>query len=68
MALLVASARTRASPAVRFLYLGLEEVVWRNYIQIHTGVLGLLIVMLLLFLPTAWCSRAGMFGRKTKHV
>ena len=23
-----------------FLYLGLEEVVWRNYIQIHTGVLG----------------------------
>ncbi len=26
-------------------------MVWRNYIQIHTGVLGLLIVMLLLFLP-----------------
>jgi branched-chain amino acid transport system permease protein len=34
-----------------FVYLGLEEVVWRNYIQIHTGVLGLLIVLLLLFLP-----------------
>src|ERR1700730_12016393 len=33
-----------------FLYLGLEEVVWRNYIQIHSGVLGLLIVMLLLSL------------------
>ena len=26
-------------------------MVWRNYIQIHSGVLGVLIVMLLLFLP-----------------
>jgi branched-chain amino acid transport system permease protein len=52
-----------------FLYLGLEEVVWRNYIQIHTGVLGLLIVMLLLFLPHGLMSlRAGMFWRKAKHV
>jgi branched-chain amino acid transport system permease protein len=52
-----------------FLYLGLEEVVWRNYIQIHTGVLGLLIVMLLLFLPHGLISlRAGMFRRKAKHV
>jgi branched-chain amino acid transport system permease protein len=52
-----------------FLYLGLEEVVWRNYIQIHTGVLGLLIVMLLLFLPHGLISlRPGMFWRKAKHV
>jgi len=52
-----------------FLYLGLEEVVWRNYIQIHTGVLGLLIIMLLLFLPHGLISlRAGMFWRKAKHV
>jgi branched-chain amino acid transport system permease protein len=52
-----------------FLYLGLEEVVWRNYIQIHTGVLGLLIVMLLLFLPHGLLSlRMGMFWRKAKHV
>ena len=52
-----------------FLYLGLEEVVWRNYIQIHTGVLGLLIVMLLLFLPHGLISlSAGMFRRKAKHV
>jgi branched-chain amino acid transport system permease protein len=34
-----------------FVYLGLEEAVWRHYVQFHTGVLGLLIVMLLLFLP-----------------
>jgi branched-chain amino acid transport system permease protein len=50
-------------------YLGLEEVVWRNYIQIHSGVLGLLIIVLLLFLPHGLISlRAGLFWRKPKHV
>jgi branched-chain amino acid transport system permease protein len=33
------------------LFLSLEELVWRNYLQVHTGVLGLLIVLLVLFLP-----------------
>ena len=33
------------------LFLSLEELVWRNYISVHTGVLGLLIVALVLFLP-----------------
>jgi len=52
-----------------FVYLGLEEVVWRNYIQIHSGVLGVLIIMLLLFLPNGLISlRSGMFQRKAKHV
>jgi branched-chain amino acid transport system permease protein len=52
-----------------FLYLGLEEVVWRNLIQIHSGVLGVLIVMLLLFLPHGLISlRANMLWRKIKHV
>jgi branched-chain amino acid transport system permease protein len=52
-----------------FLYLALEEVVWRNYIQIHSGVLGVLIVMLLLFLPHGLISlRWRMFWRKVKHV
>lgn len=52
-----------------FLYLGLEEVVWRNYIQIHTGVLGLLIVLLLLFLPHGLSSlRADRLWRRLKHV
>jgi branched-chain amino acid transport system permease protein len=51
------------------LYLGLEEVVWRNYIQIHSGVLGVLIVMLLLFLPHGLTSlRTNMFWGKAKHV
>jgi branched-chain amino acid transport system permease protein len=52
-----------------FLYLGLEEVVWRNYIQIHTGVLGLLIVLLLLFLPHGLISlRPSNLLRRAKHV
>src|SRR5246127_1144369 len=52
-----------------FVYLGLEEVVWRNYIQIHSGVLGVLIVMLLLFLPHGLISlRPGLFRRKAKHA
>jgi branched-chain amino acid transport system permease protein len=52
-----------------FLYLGLEEVVWRNYIQIHSGVLGVLIVMLLLFLPHGLISlRPDMLWRKVRHV
>jgi branched-chain amino acid transport system permease protein len=52
-----------------FLYLGLEEVVWRNYIQIHSGVLGVLIVMLLLFLPHGLISlRSRLVWRKAKHV
>jgi branched-chain amino acid transport system permease protein len=48
-----------------FVYLGLEEAVWRNYVQFHTGVLGLLIVMLLLFLPRGLIS---LRLWRTKHV
>jgi branched-chain amino acid transport system permease protein len=52
-----------------FLYLVLEEVVWRNYIQIHSGVLGVLIVALLLLLPHGLISlRLRSFWRKAKHV
>lgn len=52
-----------------FIYLGLEEVVWRNYIQIHTGVLGLLIVVLLLFLPHGLISlRFDRLWRRPRHV
>lgn len=32
-------------------FLGIEELVWRNFLAIHSGVLGLLVVVLLLFLP-----------------
>jgi branched-chain amino acid transport system permease protein len=51
------------------LYLALEEVVWRNYIQIHSGVLGVLIVALLLLLPHGLISlRFRGLWNKAKHV
>lgn len=37
-------------------FLALEELVWRNYLSVHTGVLGLLIVLLVLFLPKGLLS------------
>ena len=50
-------------------YLGLEEVVWRNYIQIHSGVLGVLIVALLLFLPYGLMSlRDRLLSWRPKRV
>lgn len=33
------------------LYLSLEEIVWRNLLQFNTGALGVLIVLLVLYLP-----------------
>jgi branched-chain amino acid transport system permease protein len=41
-----------------FVFLGIEEAVWRNYLQIHSGILGLLVVVLLLFLPNGLMSLA----------
>jgi branched-chain amino acid transport system permease protein len=40
--------------AVAFLLL--DELVWRNLLELHTGVLGLLIVLLILFLPAGLSS------------
>jgi branched-chain amino acid transport system permease protein len=52
-----------------FVYLGLEETVWRNYVEVHSGVLGLLIVLLLLFLPHGLSSlRVERLRRKLRHV
>jgi branched-chain amino acid transport system permease protein len=45
------------------LFLGLEELVWRNYLEVHTGVLGLMIVVLVLFLPKGLLSLSRRFGR-----
>jgi branched-chain amino acid transport system permease protein len=56
-------------------FLALEEIVWRNYLQVATGVLGLLIVLLVLFAPKGilsigvlkrwWTSRTTKPGRAT---
>jgi branched-chain amino acid transport system permease protein len=45
-----------------FAFLGIEELVWRNYLQIHTGMLGLLVVVLLLFLPQGLVSIGRRFS------
>jgi branched-chain amino acid transport system permease protein len=37
-------------------FLALDEVVWRNFLQLHTGVLGFVIVVLILFLPSGLSS------------
>jgi branched-chain amino acid transport system permease protein len=34
-----------------FVFLGLEELIWRNSLEFHSGILGLLVVALVLFLP-----------------
>lgn len=46
-----------------FVFLGIEEMVWRNYLQIHSGVLGLMVVVLLLFLPDGMMSISKRLGR-----
>lgn len=33
-------------------FLALDELVWRNFLQLHTGILGVVIVVLVLFLPS----------------
>lgn len=37
-------------------FLVLDEVVWRNFLETHTGILGLVVVLLILFLPTGLSS------------
>jgi branched-chain amino acid transport system permease protein len=38
------------------LFLSIEELVWRRFLELHTGMLGLLIVLLVLFLPRGLLS------------
>jgi branched-chain amino acid transport system permease protein len=56
MALLGGLGSTLGAVMGAFLFLGIEEFVWRNLLDLHTGVLGLLIVVLLLFLPKGLVS------------
>jgi len=38
------------------LFLSIEELVWRRFLEVHTGMLGLLIVLLVVFLPRGLLS------------
>lgn len=49
-------------------FLALEELVWRNYLTVHSGVLGLLIVLLVLFLPKGLLSLSARFGKRLGHA
>lgn len=51
-----------------FAFLGIEEFVWSNWLQVHSGVLGLLIVVLLLFLPNGFMSLGRLLRRSPASV
>ena len=49
---LLGGVGTVAGPVIgAFVFLGLEELIWRNSLEFHAGFLGLLVVALVLFLP-----------------
>ena len=49
---LLGGVGTVAGPVIgAFAFLGLEELIWRSSLEFHAGILGLLVVALVLFLP-----------------
>jgi len=49
---LLGGVGTLAGPVIgAFVFLGLEELIWRSSLEFHAGILGLLVVALVLFLP-----------------
>ncbi len=49
---LLGGVGTVAGPVIgAFVFLALEELIWRNSLEFHAGILGLLVVALVLFLP-----------------
>ena len=73
---LLGGVGTLAGPVIgAFAFLGLEELIWRNSLEFHAGFLGILVVLLVLFLPgglgalrgkgaVSWIL--GRFGRSRK--
>jgi branched-chain amino acid transport system permease protein len=56
-----------------FLFLLLEELVWRNLLQFHAGLLGIIVVILVLFLPSGlrgvdWATLLGGARKPSKGV
>ncbi len=70
---LLGGVGTIAGPVIgAFVFLGLEELIWRNSLEFHAGFLGLLVVALVLFLPSGlgalrgrglWSSVVGIVRR-----
>jgi branched-chain amino acid transport system permease protein len=73
---LLGGVGTIAGPIVgAFAFLALEELIWRNSLEFHAGILGLLVVALVLFLPGGlqelrayglWSSFKTILGRRRK--
>jgi branched-chain amino acid transport system permease protein len=47
-----------------FLFLLMEELVWRNLLQFHAGLLGIIVVCLVLFLPRGLRGAGWAFRRR----
>jgi branched-chain amino acid transport system permease protein len=47
-----------------FLFLFMEELVWRNLLQFHAGLLGIIVVCLVLFLPRGLRGGGWAFWRR----
>jgi branched-chain amino acid transport system permease protein len=54
---LLGGAGTLIGPVIgAAIFLFLEELVWRNFLTFHAGVMGLVVIFLVLFLPTGLLS------------
>jgi branched-chain amino acid transport system permease protein len=56
-----------------FLFLLLEELVWRNLLEFHAGLLGVIVVALVLFLPMGirgidWRALSGAWRKRVGRV
>lgn len=56
MVLLGGLGSTAGAVVGAFAFFGVSEALWRHYLQIHSGLLGFLIVILLIFLPRGLIS------------
>lgn len=63
MALLGGLGSVSGAVAGALVFLGLEETLWRNMLEMHSAALGVLVVLLLLFLPHGLTSLSRRFAR-----
>ena len=65
---LLGGAGTIAGPVVgAFIFQLMEELVWRNFLNVHLGLLGLIVVLLILFLPKG-LLRIGLFSPRGRAL
>ncbi|WP_423457871.1 branched-chain amino acid ABC transporter permease [Ottowia sp. VDI28] len=63
MALIGGLGSIGGAVAGALVFLGLEETLWRNMLEMHSAALGVLVVLLLLFLPHGLASLPRRFAR-----